>query len=423
MKKLRLTSFNTIVGEDFNEMFVDKFFEIMDTRLGDNYAIYYEEYNNRFKVIFDGVKYYLTLDKITMDNYAFGNYNNFTLKLKRLIDRVQGIEQEKDDEEEIALRKEQIIEDAEKGLIPNNEAREVYLLYLKNSKKFSFSKIKSYFSNLIDDFKSSYNLVDNWILNTNIWPFDRMCEGREYFGYCAIVSFFIVEFLTIGLPFAAEVVSGQFNYKWLYWFLLSLLPQTTYLVPVIKFLGFQAMMRYERLIAFIETKKLSNYKIKQLTEELKIGRIQSNTYDSFDKTLPEPPKEQKNPLEDNILKKLDDIVERLKYINLADRRALFDEVKDISSEYVSRLENIRDQDLEGNIKLCEDNYFRLNTDILSRIDSLERRMYQIRMNDVDSENINKQYLTLINKIDTYYEEDKVIGGERLPRTKKQSENR
>lgn len=422
MKKLRLTSFNTIVGDNFDEMFVDKFFEIMDTRLGDNYAIYYEEYNNRFKVIFDGVKYYLTLDKVTMDNYAFGNYNNFTLRLKRLIDRVQGIEQEKNDEEEFTLRKEQILKDAKKGLVPNDEARKVYLEHLKNSKKFSFSKIKSYFSNLIDDFKSSYNLVDNWIWNTNIWPFDGMYEGGYYFLSCAMVSFFIALFVTISLTIA-EVVSGQFTYKWLYWFLLSLLPQTTYLVPVIKFLGLQAMMRYERLIAFIETKKLSNYKIKQLTEELKIGGIQSNTYDSFDKTLPEPPKEKNNPLEDNILKNLYDIVERLKYINPTDRKVLLDEVRDISSEYVRRLENIKDQDLEDDLKLGEDNYFQLNTDILSRIASLEQRMYQIRMNDVDSENINKQYLTLTNKIDACYEEDKVIGGERSPRTRKQSENR
>ena len=133
MKKLRLTSFNTIVGDNFDEMFVDEFFEIMNTKLGDNYAIYYEEYNNRFKVLFDGMKYYLILDKITMDNYGFGNYNDFTFKLRQLVDRIQGIEQEYDDEKENALRKEQIIKDAKKGLIPNDEARKVYLEHLKKN--------------------------------------------------------------------------------------------------------------------------------------------------------------------------------------------------------------------------------------------------------------------------------------------------
>ena len=374
-------------------MFVDKFFEIMDSRLGEDYAVYYEEYNNRFKVIFDGVKYYLTLDKVTMDNYAFGNYNNFTSKLKQLIDRVQGIEQENADEKERALNKEQIIKEAEKGLIPNDEARRIYLEHLKNSKKFSFSKIKSYFSNLIDDFKSSYNLVDNWIWNTDIPPFDFMYEGVPYFLCCLIVSFFIALGVTLGLTIA-EAVSGQFTNKWLYLYLLSLLPQTTYLVPPTKFLGFQAMMRLNRLIDFIQTKKLTNHKIKQLTEELKIGRIQSNTYDSFDKTLPEPIKEQDKPVPDPVLQNLRDIVKRLKYLNTEDKNSLLAEANAIADEYVDRLKGIIEQELEEGLQLSLESRLTLQSEMFGKIKSLELKMVQIRTNDLETKSIEEQHLIL-----------------------------
>lgn len=422
MKILRLTSFNTIIGDNFQEMFVEDFFKIMNNKLGDNYAVYYEERNNRFIIIFDGSEYYLTLDKITMDNYAFGNYNDFTFKLRQLVDRIQGIEQKNGDEEEIDLRKERILKDAKKGLIPNDEARKVYLEHLKNSKKFSFSKIKSYFSNLIDDFKSSYRTVDDWIWNTDIPPFDFMYEGVPYFLCCVIVSFFIALGVTLVVGFIDVASSGPLATKWLYLYLLSLLPQTTYLVPVMLFGGTQVKIRLNRLISFIKNKKLNKHKIKQLTEELKIGRIQPNNYDRFDKTLPRPIKEQNNPLEDHILKNLYDIVDRLKYINPTDRKSLLDEVRDISNEYVRRLEKIREENLEDGLKLGEDNYLGLNTDILSRISLLEQRMYQIRMNDIDDENINKQHLTLNNAIDACYDADKVIGGERSPRTRRQNEN-
>ena len=51
------------------------------------------------------------------------------------------------------LRKKQIIKDAESGLGLSEDAKHIYLEHLKESKKFSFLKIKTYFSNLIDDIR------------------------------------------------------------------------------------------------------------------------------------------------------------------------------------------------------------------------------------------------------------------------------
>lgn len=413
MKELKLTSLNTVIF-DGEELLLEEFFKILNNNLGEDYAVYYEDDTDRFKVIFDGVKYSLMLDKIIMNNYKFGIYNSFTYELKKLVDKTTEFKQEGADIEEKILREEEIIEDAEKGLLPNDEAKKVYLKYLKDNKKFSVSKIKikSYVSNLVDDIRDSSFSIEDWLLETNIWPFSEMWLGIEYFDMTLIGSFLIALSVAIGVGIKSGI-DGFFNLKYLYWFLLGLLPQTTYLVPAVKFLGIHTMIRFDRLRDFIKNKKLVNYKIKQLTEELNRKKIEDKNYEYFDKTLEEPIKEHANRLENKIMRNLYDIVRRLEYINYTDRQELLAEVRQIAEEYKNRIERIRKQELEDMLQLGGDNYLSINQEILGKIALLERKMLNIRNNDVDGELLDRDFSQLMNAINKCSNaDDKVVGGER-----------
>ena len=159
MKELYLTSYNTIAGDNFEEISVDKFFKIMNKNLGTNCNLTYTKYNNKFSVVFNGLLYDLVLDKIVMDNYALGNYNEFTYKLKKLIDKTEGKKPNDyefvgafiNDEESLA-----IIKDAKKGIFPNINSKRVFLEYLKQSKKKSSGFI-NIFHTLFSDIKDIYN--------------------------------------------------------------------------------------------------------------------------------------------------------------------------------------------------------------------------------------------------------------------------
>ena len=73
-----------------------------------------------------------------MDNYALGNYNQFTYKLRKLIDKVEGRKPSNyefigafiDDEESL-----EIIKDAKNGIFSRPNAKKIFLEYLKQSKK------------------------------------------------------------------------------------------------------------------------------------------------------------------------------------------------------------------------------------------------------------------------------------------------
>ena len=63
------------------------FLKFMDKNWGCGYSVIYDDELNMFKVMEpNGDFYKLVLDEIVMENYKIGNYNEFTYKLKKLID-------------------------------------------------------------------------------------------------------------------------------------------------------------------------------------------------------------------------------------------------------------------------------------------------------------------------------------------------
>ena len=418
MKELRLTSYNTIAGDDFNEMYINSFFEEVDQNLGEKYGIIYEEDTKRFKVIFNGNEYYLILDKLVMDDYIFERPNDFTSALKYLVDKTEYMKQKENDDKERVVAEKQIIKNAERGIMPNDDdGRLVYIDYLKKTKKFSLSKFKSYFSNLIVDLKVSYKIIDK-IIWKKLPPFSFCRDKVSYFLLCFLIGCLIpfISILVIGEP----AFNGEYDS-----FLISemLFPFSSYLVPMTTFFSVHLKTRLNRFKKNIETRKLINYKIEQLALALGTGRINSNTYPKYDKTLPSLIKDQGKPRKDPILQNLKDIVKRIDYISGGDKDLLLSEIDGIADEYIDRYEKIKKRELEDGLQLGIDNLLTLQSEMLERIVSLEHRIEQIRTNDITVDDIRKQYLDLRAETSAIKNgEIKIIGGERSPRTKKQSEN-
>lgn len=432
MKEMRLTSFDTIIFGD-KELLFDEFFKKLNDNLGDDYSVCYEEDTNRFKIVFDGVEYFLVLDKITMDNYKFGNYSRFTLDLKKIIDRIEQIQQESAIEnEKIKLETEEserkaqeildrkkIIEDAENGLLPNDEAKRIYLAYLQEEKKLS-RRIKRYFINLGNDIVASKKRF--------------IKDGAELFGillgltFCAAfgISIYIGlrcfnSFLgSFGSSLFNLVTKLTFNFEWsfnkellnIYWF--SLLPFGFYPLSFVGISIETIVRRFCRLRDLGKNKKLTNHKIKQLSEELKRGSIEDKTFDAFDRTLPEPIKEQTKSFKDPVLGYLGAISNRLQYINPTEREVLRAEVKRIAEKYKGRLEEYRKQELDESsqivLSLDNNSYISIINDIIPEINALEHRINQIRNYDVEKEQFDDEYLQLMDAIDNSNAGDIVIGG-------------
>ena len=72
VKKLYLTSFNTIKGSNFTEIFVADFFNVLNNNLDKEFGAYFIEESKNFKIVLDGEEYYLVLDENVMNNYLFG---------------------------------------------------------------------------------------------------------------------------------------------------------------------------------------------------------------------------------------------------------------------------------------------------------------------------------------------------------------
>lgn len=444
MCELKLTNVNTIVSSDgnFKELIVDDFFDILNKKHGRDYAVYYEADENKFIVIFKGVEYYLTLDKITMENYFIGKDNKFTSKLRSIVNKTEKMEKRiADEEEQEALmaierekkvaemaRRRKIIRDAEEGIIPNDEAKKIYLDYLLEEKRLS-NRIKKYFKNLGSDFRSSLRAIQNKFYgathgNSNITQFIIILIiilfsvlGIISIGKCIWVmgSDVLKFFYNLLTNFTFDFVSS-FDMSIFSLLKYSLLPLGIY--PIV--LGVSVIStikkRICRLLHYGENKRLRNYKIKELTDSLALGNVSDKAIDFFDATLnPEEKVENSIPIDDYVMGYLGDIVVRLKYINTADSEKLLSEVEELATEYKQRLEKFRTKELneshsEINLEIDPETERSLKIDILVKASRICDKMLQIRGHDVEKMKLDDDYSTLMSMINEPAEN--IVGGER-----------
>lgn len=322
------------------------FLKFMDKNWGCGYSIIYDAELNMFKVMEpNGDFYKLDLDEIVMENYKIGNYNEFTYKLKKLIDKKTGRRSKKyeligqfiDDKKML-----EIVVNARKGIFNSDNDKKIYLDYLENSKRKSMS-IKHFFSNLLDNYKY---IVTKLFKNTDL-PYLPTLTFILFFGitntFIQIILLFILTcFLTTSI----------FNFT-------------------------------KTLQARNKIKKALNHAIKEL--ELYIEK--NELIDDLGKmNLNEGKKELVNEIAktgDSILDELLDLsrrIARVKKNNNIDDSEISEleaEIKNISKEYMDGKIEIEMQGLEEEIQLGEKSEFVLQSDIIKKIATIELRLTKL----------------------------------------------
>lgn len=378
MKELYLTSYNTIAGDNFEEISVDKFFKIMNKNLGTNCNLTYTKYNNKFSVVFNGLLYDLVLDKIVMDNYALGNYNEFTYKLKKLIDKIEGKKPNDyvfigafiDDEESLA-----IIKDAKKGIFSDINSKRLFLDYLKQSKKNS-SGLKNIFNNLFSDIKDIYNYY---------W---KKVELSFILGvFSSIPSILIIIDLEFALFILSVILGGCFIAN--SYFLL------------------------QKNISRFKAKRITNQNIKCLELEIKKDELKliENKRENEEKV---------EKIDDSILKEIANLFIRLEKINSSEKTKIKEDLLKIRTDYIEGRKKIQENELDDCFTLGENNIFGLKQEMLERTTEVDFKLHQLE--DISAENRDFdeecQILeSIMNNSSTSSGADRVIGGDRSPRAR------
>ena len=145
LEELIITPYNTINNDYFDEMPIKDFFEkFKENKDRNNYDLKYDTENKVFIIQYGGyVKYVLKLDKIAIENYELGKYNDITYELKQLVDYYdkKRIEEEKLNQEQEEY--DDIIEKAEKGKkLTSLKEIDTYYNYLKyTNKRITYSQL------------------------------------------------------------------------------------------------------------------------------------------------------------------------------------------------------------------------------------------------------------------------------------------
>lgn len=379
MEKIKLTSINTIIL-GYKEFIFDDFIKKMNDNFGKDYSVFYYEEDKKFGVMFDGFMYELILDEIIIYNYG-----SFISILKQLDDRRVKIEQENAYIKSEKDRRDEIIKNAKNDIIPGDEARRVYLEYLKDELKPIF-RLKKYFNNLRSDILSSRKnytfFYENDIVNVLFMFIILTAIILAYFVICAAIVFLGNNgYLKFYCPINFKILNVMWG---------CLLP--LYRFPL-KFIAFSIETLLYRIFRFINCfnsykrneKKIIKYKIEVLSKQLERGIKEDKTLtnNSFDKTLYGLINENDMKFKTSILNKFYVIHKRIKNINSCDGRVvLLEELKQIALEYKKRIVDIKKQELDGN-RLDINSYFSIEKDIVMRLRLLEKNMLEIRGRDVD----------------------------------------
>lgn len=133
METLKITSLGTIQSDNGFEMILEKFLKKLERNIKYTYYnVMYNEKDTNFYILFDGEEYVLELDSETKRNILYGKYNNYVSRLMKLSNNQSELYKKCIEIQMDKKKKEKIIEDAEKGILSNDEARVIYLEYLKD---------------------------------------------------------------------------------------------------------------------------------------------------------------------------------------------------------------------------------------------------------------------------------------------------
>lgn len=409
--ELYLNEFNMVYGDDFKEISLDAFLKNISDNLGKDCKIDYLSFNNSFSVVYYGVNYDLIMDKIVMENFKMGNYNEATIKIKRLLDKIdESIISEDfvrgafvESEEEL-----EIIKAVKEGKVKDNDSKKVYLDYLKKIRD-NYKGFNSIFRDFINTLSINRNAVSKHIFN-NVWPIS--CFGDP------LPTFIGVSLVAVAFAFILAFVAVLSQNILLLF--LSLLPYASYLEFPILNLYYAT----KKSISRYNNKRLLDKNIAKLEQELGRERIK----------LIDEPREEEAQIKDPVFSEILKLLLELKEIKIDNKYEIVRELKDIVNEYKERLGSVKKQYLVDGLHLFNDSELTLQSEMFGRINRIKsiidsRKQIVLEEVEIDTESrvvtneIEVLFQLLQDETETYSSGgDKVIGEIRL-RTRKIDEGR
>ena len=374
---LKISSLGTIYGDNGFEMIFEDFLNKMEKNIkSDEYSIIFNEGDINFDIIFDGDKYILELDSEEKKNFLEGKYSNNVFRLKRLADKKLQINKTEE-------AKQKIIDDADKDILPNDEAKLIYLNELKKRRKWPIinSLIEAFQDAIIDSY--NYRITEDEI------------DFSAVFVHFIVRLFGIVMGGFIGL-LGGGVIGLLFNNSYPVLARSIALGGTIIgaLSPPIKHLfDFYLPSLKEAL----DEKKILTHKIKALEDSLKYKQSKSIVTSSFDNSLTEPVKSYAYQFKDVIFGEISDLLDRVEYIdNVEDKAKLKREIKTILIEYQKGLVQIENADaLES---LSGQNIFNLQRIIRNKLLKVEEKLTSIRSKNISAAEFQKERDILNNRL-------------------------
>ena len=392
--KIYITEFETVYTETIEgkkEELFDKFIKETEKKvLKKESSIKYDEEANQFYLIEDEPAKYpakvavypIDIKKEYMEDYVFGKYNKITSAMHDLYLKSMTNEERQKMQINHKNQTSEIIAKMNTGHeLPTPAEARIYLDYLEEITEENNKEIK-------DNAKEIGKVI---AIPAGV--------GVLFAGASSFIagagSFIAVEGTLWGL---VALEAGAAAYAALT-FMTVVLPCEAYDKGTFTYI--------KNRINKIKSKHYDNQIIKTKAEKLyeienvdKMIMAKSYSIEEFDNTVEDMEKRQLLNLKDNILSSIDEIVNRLEYINSEDRAILLEEAKQILEEYSTRYKNIVEQN-NDTIDLEADNFVNLKIDMFSKITELENKLYEVRNKDVKIKNITDEEKLLTDKIDGF----------------------
>ena len=368
---LKVSSLGVLYGNQGTQWRLDDFLNYYEKNIKyNNCSIIYNEKDVNFTVIDEGEKYILELSAEEKKNFVEGKYNYYTSKLKQFADIKSKAAKNKE-----AIKK--IIKDGDNDILPNDEAKEIYLEELKKRlKKLPKERFKEAFSDMLDIESGGFD----WSAGAHfILLVVRMVVSFLVFGFGGLMVGGIFADLS---PALSRII------------VLSIATAGTLFVPIKYFFAYYL----EPLKDMLTSKRILKYKIKSLENSLKYKQTKSISLQAFDNSLSEPLKSYSYNFKDTIFRSLSELLDRIDYIkNSDDAKRLKKEVKSILDEYRKRLSTL--DGVNPIDSLNGQNIVDLQNDMVKRITNLETELNEVRSKDISREELLEEGSMLDKRLD------------------------
>ena len=386
MKMLRITSLGIVQSDNGFEMVLEDFLKKLEKQIKKaNYSVIYNEEDDNFNIVYNGKEYILDLECEEMDNEIIS-------KLKMLSD-IKSCELKKENEKQ---RREKIIKDADEGILPDDEAKSIYLNILKKQ-KLLLAEIKEYFS-------------------------DPDFPPTEFFK-----ALFAMTVLGASIGLIPLIVFGG-------------KPVTSIVTLIGTALGFSFFpvgCSIEILQKYVRKQRVLKHKIRELEKSLNIDKSKSNkkvkkkSKNNKDKTVviknnevQESVKVCSHEFKDTIYKKATALLNKIDLLsNDNEKVRLKSEIRDILQEYVSGLKLEKNL---GNVELsvsgCKniiELQSRTRAGLVSRLndklDGINSCVDEIASREINESELEKERLLLEERLGPIVIDSEVIDGTLIKR--------